>query len=507
MNVLYLHTHDTGRVVSPYGYAVETPRIQEFCEDAMLFQRAFCVAPTCSPSRAGLLTGTYPHQNGMLGLAQRGFRIDGSRHLARLLAHEGFLSVLCGVQHEVGYYTDHQLAPEALGYEMDLTTDASGYAEKDLVVWDRRNAERLAGWLRSYDGERPFFVSFGQHATHRAWPDADPGVADYAQPPVNIPNNEVTRADYACFKKSVSMADANYGLVLDALRESGRFEDTIVVLTTDHGLAYPFEKCTLLDAGTGVLLAMRVPGSRAQGRSFDGLVSHIDVVPTLLDLLGIELPDYLEGTSHAGIFRGEQDPGDDAVYAEINFHTSYEPVRSVRTDRYKYLRFFDAEWLRLNQSNIDGSIVKNYYEENLGLANVTKDAECLYDLAYDVFETNNVAEDPRYADVLDEMRAARRLHAPHRRPAARGSDSGSSRVEGEPPRVRGGGVQGPGGLREPWRALLGARAGHGLGAIGCRAAAVLDTREGGPLERNRFGGSRSAARGNEGLRGDDRGGA
>ena len=126
MNVLYLHTHDTGRVVSPYGYAVETPRIQEFCEDAMLFQRAFCVAPTCSPSRAGLLTGTYPHQNGMLGLAQRGFRIDGSRHLARLLAHEGFLSVLCGVQHEVGYYTDHQLAPEALGYEMDLTTDASG---------------------------------------------------------------------------------------------------------------------------------------------------------------------------------------------------------------------------------------------------------------------------------------------------------------------------------------------------------------------------------------------
>ena len=87
MNVLYLHTHDTGRVISPYGYAVETPRIQEFCEDAMFFQQAFCVAPTCSPSRAGLLTGTYPHQNGMLGLAQRGFHVDGSRHLARLLAH------------------------------------------------------------------------------------------------------------------------------------------------------------------------------------------------------------------------------------------------------------------------------------------------------------------------------------------------------------------------------------------------------------------------------------
>ena len=150
---------------------------------------------------------------------------------------------------------------------------------------------------------------------------------------------------------------------------------------------------------------MRVPGSRAEGRSFEGLVSHIDVLPTLLDLLGIEKPGYLEGTSHAGIFRGEADEGDEAVFAEINFHTSYEPVRSVRTRRYKYVRFFDEGWLRVNQSNIDGSLVKNYYEEHLGLAGVTKDAECLYDLAYDVFETNNVATDPRYAAVLDEMRA------------------------------------------------------------------------------------------------------
>lgn len=404
MNVLYLHTHDTGRVVSPYGYGVPTPHIQAFCEDALLFQHAFCVAPTCSPSRAGLLTGTYPHQNGMLGLAQRGFAIDGSKHLARLLSHEGYLSVLCGVQHEVGYYTDHDLAPEALGYERDLTADASGYAEKDLVEWDAKNARRLAEWLGSYDGERPFFVSFGQHATHRAWPDAEPGSEDYAQPPVNIPNNEVTRADYACYKASARMADENFGLVLDALRRSGRYEDTIVLLTTDHGLAYPFEKCTLLDAGTGVLMAMRVPGSRAASRSFEGLVSHIDVVPTLLDLLGIEKPGYLEGTSHAGIFAGEADEGDEAVFAEINFHTSYEPVRSVRTRHHKYVRYFDEGWLRTNQSNIDGSTVKDYYEAR-GLAERTKDAECLYDLDYDVFETHNVADDPRYADVLEDMRA------------------------------------------------------------------------------------------------------
>lgn len=404
MNVLYLHTHDTGRVVSPYGYGVETPHIQGFCEGAVLFQHAFCASPTCSPSRSALLTGTYPHQNGMLGLAQRGFALDGSRHLARLLSHEGFLSVLCGVQHEVGYYTDHQLAPEALGYERDITADASGYAEKDLVVWDRENARRLVSWLESYDGERPFFVSYGQHATHRAWPDAEPGAEDFAQPPVNIPNNEVTRADFACYKTSVRMADENYGLVLDALERSGHREDTIVLLTTDHGLAYPFEKCTLLDAGTGVLLAMRVPGSHPRRRSFEGLVSHVDVLPTLLDLLGIEKPCYLEGVSHAALFLGEDDPGDEAVFSEINFHTSYEPARAVRTERYKYVRYFDDTWDRVNLSNIDGSTVKNLYLEN-GLAERRKPSECLFDLYYDVFETNNVAHDECYAEVLDDMRS------------------------------------------------------------------------------------------------------
>lgn len=404
MNVLYLHTHDTGRVVSPYGYGVETPHIQGFCEGAVLFQHAYCASPTCSPSRSALLTGTYPHQNGMLGLAQRGFALDGSRHLARLLSHEGFLSVLCGVQHEVGYYTDHQLAPEALGYEQDITADASGYAEKDLVVWDRENARRLVSWLESYDDERPFFVSYGQHATHRAWPDAEPGAADFAQPPVNIPNNEVTRADFACYKASAQMADENYGLVLDALERSGHREDTIVLLTTDHGLAYPFEKCTLLDAGTGVLLAMRVPGSHPRRRSFEGLVSHVDVLPTLLDLLGIEKPGHLEGVSHAALFWGEDDPGDEAVFSEINFHTSYEPARAVRTERYKYVRYFDDTWDRVNLSNIDGSTVKNLYLEN-DLAERRKPSECLFDLYYDVFETNNVAHDERYAEVLDDMRS------------------------------------------------------------------------------------------------------
>lgn len=94
MNILYLHTHDTGKVISPYGYDVKTPNYQELCDDSLLFNNSFSVAPTCSPSRAGLLTGCYPHQNGMLGLAQRGFKIDEDKHLAQFLNKNGYHTVL-----------------------------------------------------------------------------------------------------------------------------------------------------------------------------------------------------------------------------------------------------------------------------------------------------------------------------------------------------------------------------------------------------------------------------
>lgn len=107
MNIIYIHTHDTGKVISPYGYNVISPNIDKFFEDSIIFHNAFSAAPTCSPSRAALLTGSYPHQVGMLGLAQRGFEIDANKHLAGFLKNNGYHTILSGVQHEMGYYLDH----------------------------------------------------------------------------------------------------------------------------------------------------------------------------------------------------------------------------------------------------------------------------------------------------------------------------------------------------------------------------------------------------------------
>ncbi len=405
MNILYIHTHDTGRVISPYGYQVATPNYQSLCEDSLLFHNAFCAAPTCSPSRAGLLTGIYPHQNGMLGLAQRGFHIKKEYHLANLLSRHNYHTALCGVQHEIGYYTNHEMAIGTLGYVEDLSTDNKSFKEEDLVIWDRNNAANLAKWFGEYDRKKPFFVSYGMHATHRKYPETiheDENV-DYSKPPLNIPNNEITREDYAKYKTSLRTADDNVGTIIEALKKSGLYEKTIIILTTDHGLALPFEKCTLHDSGIGVLFAMRVPGSKQTQNTFDGLISHIDVIPTLCDLLGIEKPDYLEGRSFAQLFDGAEYQGDKEIFAEINFHTSYEPVRCVRTERYKYIRYFDETYLKVNRSNVDDSSVKEFYVEN-GLNDVAKPKECLYDLYYDGYETNNVIANPQYHDVAANLR-------------------------------------------------------------------------------------------------------
>lgn len=99
-NIVYLNSHDTGRYVAPYGHAVATPRIQQLAEEGVLFRRAFSASPTCSPSRAALLTGRYPHEVGMLGLSHRGFSLrDPREHLCHALRDAGYRTALAGIQH------------------------------------------------------------------------------------------------------------------------------------------------------------------------------------------------------------------------------------------------------------------------------------------------------------------------------------------------------------------------------------------------------------------------
>lgn len=137
-NLVYMHTHDSGRLFNVYGYDVPSSHLKAFAHDSVTFNNMYCVSPTCSPSRASLLTGMYPHQNGMLGLAQRGFSLyDNNHHLCQFLKRNHYHTVLSGVQHETGFYLDVENSKN-LGYDEVITDSIDGFKKSDLFIWDKK---------------------------------------------------------------------------------------------------------------------------------------------------------------------------------------------------------------------------------------------------------------------------------------------------------------------------------------------------------------------------------
>jgi arylsulfatase A-like enzyme len=342
----------------------------------------------------------------MLGLSQRGFGLsDYSKHLVQFLKMHGYHTVLCGIQHEAGSYFNHREGAQKIGYDEDITTDPAKYAEEELVKWDLENAKKVCEWLRKWKSDKPFFLSYGLYATHRKFPNEGLVEIDsnYIAPPYPLFDHGIIREDYKKYLYSASWFDRAFQIVMDTLKTEGLYDDSIIIFTTDHGIAFPFSKCTLYDSGIGVSLIMRVPGSRMNGEVIDGLVSHVDMFPTLCDLLQLEKPDYLQGFSFAELFRDKTIDVREEIFSEINFHTSYEPARCIRTKRYKYIRYYDEQYLKINLSNIDNSDSKDYYLNN-GLQQEVKYQEALYDLLFDPGERNNLVDDERYQDVLEEMR-------------------------------------------------------------------------------------------------------
>lgn len=389
MNILYIHSHDTGRYVQPYGHKVATPRIQQLAEEGIMFRKAFCANPTCSPSRAALLTGRYAHSCGMMGLAHRGFSLlDRSHHLASFLRTQGYFTALAGVQHEAA-------KDEDLGYEEVLLSKTVSSKAHDV-------ATAVDTFLDSRP-ERPFFLSVGFYDTHRKFPVPDTeDDARYLLPPAPLPDTPEIRADMAGFCKSASILDAGIGRVLDALERNGFSENTLVICTTDHGIAFPGMKCNLTDHGIGVMLFLRGPAGFRGGIVVDQMVSHIDLFPTICEVANIPPPDWLQGASLGPLVRGEVELLHEEIYAEVNFHVAEEPQRCVRTQRWKYIRRYNDHDTAI-LSNIDNSSSKTFLVEN-GLMELPRPKEMLFDLYLDTQEANNLAHDSRYSGTLQKLR-------------------------------------------------------------------------------------------------------
>lgn len=406
-NILLLHTHDTGRCIEPYGFGVDTPCLAAFARDGALFRQAFDCGPTCSPARAALLTGQYPHQCGMLGLAHRGFRLnDPSQHLATFLRDNGYHTVLAGIQHETND------PPATLGYVENIQTPfepAIADAGRRFMARDSAHTARVCDFLHRQQ-EKPFFVSLGLFSTHRPFPediDADL-VPGYVRAPLPILDNDDCRRDWAAFCTMARHVDRCFGQVLATLAERGLAEDTLVIVTTDHGPAFPWMKCNLNDAGCGVMLMLRLPGMPA-GVVSDAMVSHLDVFPTLCEWTGLTTPAYLQGRSLMPLLRGEKLVLHQELFSEINFHAARDVQRSVRSERYRYVCRYDR-YDRVVMPNIDDGYAKRFLRREADLASRPRMAEeQLFDLHYDPLACHSVLGDPAYEAVLADLRGRLRV--------------------------------------------------------------------------------------------------
>ncbi|MCE5290774.1 MAG: sulfatase [Nocardiaceae bacterium] len=390
-NIVLVHWHDLGRHLGAYGHsAVRSPNLDQLAAEGFLFTDAHATAPLCSPSRGSLFTGRYPHSNGLIGLAHHGWEYRPDvRTLPSLLSESGWYTVLYGMQHE----TSH---PPRLGFdEYDVSNAFCEYVTAQAKTW-----------LRERD-ERPFLLTAGFFETHRPYP-ADrytPTPVSGADVPSYLPDTPAVRADLAEFYGSIEVADAAFGELLETLSDTGLDETTWVVFLTDHGPAFPRAKSTLYSPGTGISLIIRPPRSRKlPPRTYDDLFSGVDLVPTLLALLGLDVPEDIEGISHAAqLLAPVDEPVRDEVYATKTYHDSFDPIRAIRTKDYSYIENYahrpelDLPWDIADSPS--GQAVA-------GSTSQPRARRELYDLRSDPAELVNVADDPRY-DAVGENLALR----------------------------------------------------------------------------------------------------
>lgn len=407
-NVLLIHCHDLGRYLGCYGRDIDTPNIDALSNEGVLFENHYATAPQCSPSRGSLMTGNYPTTHGLIGLAHGNWELDDDQTtLPQYLTDRGYRTHLFGLQHV-------SERPERLGFGA-IHADRTLSPDTDPSVHQTRRARDVADEVATFLDERSvdqlFFASVGFFELHRMHKEGlfvfeDPPYEgddpDEIEPLPYLPDEPGIREDLAEMRGMVHAVDEAVGTVTDALETAGLAEETLVIFTTEHGIPFPRAKGSCYDPGIEAALVLRYPGMIDGGTRYDELVSNVDVVPTILDLLDGTVPEGIEGRSFLPLLTDEEYLPRDQVFAEITWHDRYNPVRAIRTDKYKYIRSF--WYLPSVYLTNDVFVSKAGRVVREDLHSGQRPYEELYDLDDDPYEQDDLADDPDYEHVRDQLR-------------------------------------------------------------------------------------------------------
>lgn len=443
-NVVVVVADDHGQDAGAYGNeAIHTPNMDALAADGTLFTHAFATTASCSASRSVILSGLHNHANGQFGHEHNYSDFESHDHVRSLpvmMAEGGYRTAQIGKYH---------VAPRSV-YRFD-----------EFLEGPTRNPVQMAENVKSFvnrDSHAPFFLYYATSDPHRGGgvaeelphaPDrfgnrpegeARRGIqpvrydpADVEVPPF-LPDNEVTRAELAQYYQSVSRVDQGLGRLIDVLKEAGVYDETLIIYMSDHGMAFPGAKTTTYEPGLRSPLIVRNPYEEQRGVVSEAMVSWVDLMPTILDFAGIAPPVYeqpfsvpgpegfpdehgLHGKSFLSLLDGRS-PGDDwnKVHASHTFHEiqMYYPMRVVRGRDYKLIwnvahqlpypfasdLWAAPTWQNVYDEGMDASFGVRTIEEYIHRPEFE-----LYNMREDPYESNNLASDPAYNEVLrDYMR-------------------------------------------------------------------------------------------------------
>ncbi len=392
-NVLLITCHDLGRHLGCYGVeAVHTQNLDALAANGIRFQNYFSTDCVCSPSRGSFLTGRYPQSNGLMGLTHKpwGWSLnDGERHMAAILRDSGYETTLVGLQHVT---SDD---PRELGYNNVLSQNRKA----DETV--RAAREFL---LKSGRADRPFYLDVGFFEVHRPFTngkDTEKGVfiPDYLKDTPEI------REDLARFQGTIRFFDKCVGEILDTLKQSPALEKILVVFTSDHGIPFPGAKWSLYEPGIEIPLIMSQPGTALQnGKVYHQLMSNVDFLPTLLDLLDVEIPVNLQGYSFKEVIKGTATKSPlREIFAQRTSHALRDNTsRTIRTDRYKLIRYFEPG--RVIEFPIDAVPQRVAgHTERPKRKSGQRPVVQLFDLKDDPHERNDLAALPEHTDLVKDL--------------------------------------------------------------------------------------------------------
>ena len=404
---------DTGA----YGNAkVRTPNIDRLAREGMRFSRAFVTISSCSPSRSSMITGRYPHST---NAEQLHWPLPAAQvTFVEKLKAAGYWTAASGKWHlgqAIKDRFDLVDDPGEAGFQTDPRTGR-------MLAADDSGA---AGWipvLRQRPTDRPFFLWFAALDPHRDYAERtipEPHSPEAVIVPPHLPDTPEVRRELALYYDEITRLDENVGKVLAELERQGVAGKTLILFISDNGRPFPGAKTTLYDTGIHTPLIARWPGRVTPGTVASGLVSSIDLAPTILELAGLPIPATVQGRSLAAILANHKAKVRDEIYAEKNWHDYEDRVRALRTERYKYIRndYRDLPATPSADAGRSPSMVAIHALQKQGRLTPLqariflepRPAEELYDLEADPTESRNLAPEPGHLKTLRRLRA--RLNA------------------------------------------------------------------------------------------------